>query len=396
MTGPTAAAIVVAAGRGERLGAPSGKAFVPLLGEPMVVHTLRAVEACARIDRIVVVVPAEGIDQMRGMARAAGLSRVGEIVPGGRERQDSVLQGLNQVSDEGLVVVHDGARPLVRPEVLAGVVNAANETGAASAGVPVRETVKAVQSGDATGTVDHESLWIAHTPQGFRAALLKKAHLRAREDGFRGSDDAVLVERLGHKVRMVEDSPTNLKITVPEDLRLAETLLGQTQISAAINRRLVSRTGIGMDAHRFAVGRPLRLGGVDIPASRGLLGHSDADVLLHAIMDALLGGAGLGDIGTHFPPEDPAYKSIDSLKLLARVRDRLRAAGWDVAHVDAVVLAEAPKIAPYIEEMRSRIGRTLNVDAAAISIKATTTEGMGAIGRGEGIAAYAVATISRG
>jgi len=390
MTDPSAAAIVVAAGRGERLGAPSGKAFVLLLGEPMVLHTLRAVEACPLIDGIVVVVPAERIGAMEELARQAGLSCIREIVPGGRERQDSVLEGLTRIKDQGVVVVHDGARPLVRPDVVASVIKAAADTGAASAGVPMRETVKAVEGVEATGTVERETLWIAHTPQAFRTTLLKDAHRRAREDGFRGQDDAVLVERLGRRVRMVEDSPTNLKITVPEDLRLAEMYLSQTKTAVP-----TTRTGIGMDAHRFEMGRALRLGGVEIPAPRGLTGYSDADVLLHAIMDALLGGAALGDIGTHFPPGDPAYKDINSLVLLARVHGMLSAAGWGVAHVDAVVLAETPRIAPYIPEMRTRIGRTLHVDGAAISIKATTTEGMGAIGRGEGIAAYAVATVSR-
>ncbi|MGH2398728.1 MAG: 2-C-methyl-D-erythritol 4-phosphate cytidylyltransferase [bacterium] len=390
MTDLSAAAIVVAAGRGERLGAPSGKAFVPLLGEPMVLHTLRALEACSLIDGIVIVVPAERIAAMADLARSAQLSRIREIVPGGRERQDSVLAGLTRIEDQGLVVVHDGARPLVRPDIVAGVVKAAADTGAASAGVPMRETVKAVEGIEATGTVERETLWIAHTPQAFRTELLKEAHQRAREDGFQGQDDAVLVERLGRRVRMVEDSPTNLKITVPEDLRLAEMYLSQTRAAAP-----PIRTGIGMDAHRFEMGRSLYLGGVEIPAPRGLAGHSDADVLLHAIMDALLGGAGLGDIGTHFPPGDPAYKNISSLVLLARVQEMLGASGWGVTHVDAVVLAEAPRIASYIPEMRARIGRTLHLGGAAISIKATTTEGMGAIGRGEGIAAYAVATVSR-
>jgi 2-C-methyl-D-erythritol 4-phosphate cytidylyltransferase/2-C-methyl-D-erythritol 2,4-cyclodiphosphate synthase len=356
----------------------------------MVLHTLRAVEACSLIDDIVVVVPAERIGAMEELARRAGLSRIREIVPGGRERQDSVLAGLMRVGDPGIVVVHDGARPLVRPDVLADVTRRAADTGAASAGVPVRETVKAVEGDEALGTVSRESLWIAHTPQAFRTTLLQEAHRRAREDGFRGQDDAVLVERLGHRVRMVEDSPTNLKITVPEDLRLAEAYLTQTKTAIP-----TSRTGIGMDAHRFEMGRALRLGGVEIPAPRGLAGHSDADVLLHAIMDALLGGAGLGDIGTHFPPGDPAYKDMNSLVLLARVHKMLSADGWSVAHVDAVVLAEAPRLAPYIPEMCTRISRTLNIDGAVISIKATTTEGMGAIGRGEGIAAYAVATVSR-
>lgn len=388
MSGPRTEAIVVAAGRGERLGAPGGKAFVSLLGQPMLVHTLRAVEACPVVDEIVLVVPADRVTAAGDVIRAFRLTRVRELVPGGDERQDSVVRGLARVGDAEVVLVHDGARPLVRPEVITSVARAAAETGAASAGIPMRETVKTVEAGDAVRTEDRARFWIARTPQAFRTPLLREAHQRAAQDGFRGADDAVLVERLGRTVRMVEDSPTNIKITVPDDLRLAEAYLGGA-------RAVTTRTGMGVDAHRLVPGRQLRLGGVEIPHLLGLAGHSDADVLLHAVMDALLGAAAMGDIGTHFPPGDPAYKDADSLGLLQRVGGMLAASGWTVAHLDAVVLAEAPRIAPHVPQMRQRIGAALGIDGAAVSIKATTTEGMGAVGRGEGITAYAVATVSR-
>ncbi|HXF81175.1 MAG TPA: 2-C-methyl-D-erythritol 2,4-cyclodiphosphate synthase, partial [bacterium] len=197
-----------------------------------------------------------------------------------------------------------------------------------------------------------------------------------------------LVERLGRRVRMVEDSPTNIKITVPDDLVLAETLLGGGAAAT-------TRTGMGIDVHRLVPGRPLRLGGVEIPHPLGLAGHSDADVLLHAVMDALLGAAGLGDLGTHFPSEDPAWRGADSLDLLRRVGELLAGAGWSVVHVDAVVLAEAPLLAPHTPRMREAIAGVLGLAAEAVSLKATTAEGLGAVGRGEGITAYALATIAR-
>lgn len=387
MTASRTEAIVVAAGRGARVAAPNGKAFVPLLGEPLLVHTLRSCEACALIDGIIAVVPSDRLADAAALIARAGLRRVREIVAGGASRQESVAAGLARVDAADLVVVHDGARPAVRPEVIAAVARAAAETGAASAGIPMRETVKTVEAGDAVQTEDRERLWIAHTPQAFRTALLREAHARAEADGFRGSDDAVLVERLGGRVRMVEDSPTNVKITVPDDMLIAERLLGGASMT--------TRTGMGVDAHRLVPGRRLRLGGVEIPHPLGLAGHSDADVLVHAVMDALLGAAGLGDIGTHFPPEDPAYRDADSLALLRRVGAMLAGSGWAVRHVDAVVLAEAPRIAPYAARMREAIALALALAPEAVSLKATTAEGMGAVGRGEGITAYALATVSR-
>ena len=384
MSPPQAAAVIVAAGRGERLGAAIPKAFVAVAGVPMLLHAARRVALSPEVGCIVVVVGASDVDRARMLLMQHGVRNVTAVVPGGAHRQDSVFAGLSHLGEAPVAVVHDGARPLVPPDVVTAVIQAAAEAGAASAGLPVRETVKLVDGADARQTLDRDRLWVAHTPQAFRTALLREAHHRAKAEGFYGTDDAVLVERLGYAVRMVEDSPRNLKVTVPADLDLAEAYAGQRQIV---------RTGIGYDAHRLALGRLLRVGGVEIPWPRGLAGHSDADVLAHAIMDALLGGAGLGDLGRHFPPGDPAFRGADSIELLRRVAAMAAGAGWRVVHVDSTVLAEAPRLAPYIPQMRERLAAALGVDSSAVNVKATTTEGMGAIGRGEGIAAHAVATL---
>lgn len=384
---PPAAAIVVAAGRGARMGASVAKAFLPLAGRPMLAHAVEAVERAQSVAEVVVVVAPADVEATQALLARRGPGKVAAVVAGGAQRQDSVFAGLQRTGDAGVVVVHDGARPLVDPTVIDAVAAAAARTGAASAGLPMRETVKDVDAGFVTTTLDRSRLWIAHTPQAFRAELLREAHRRAREHGTQASDDAALVESLGHRVQMVVDSPSNLKITVPDDLEMAEALLARRSGSGV-------RTGVGVDAHRLVMDRPLILGGVAIPSPRGLAGHSDADVLAHAITDAVLGAAGLGDIGTHFPPDDPAYKDADSLDLLARAVEMVRSAGGRVVHVDATVLAEAPRLGPYVAEMRVRLAGVLAVDPSAVNVKATTMEGMGAVGRGEGIVAHAVATIS--
>jgi len=383
---PHVAAIVVAAGRGERFGATVAKPFLSLGGLPVLVRAVRAVNACPLVGQIVVVVSPSEIPQTQALLSAHGCHKVTAVIPGGRERQDSVAAGLAQIGEVDAVVVHDGVRPFAAPETVTAVVTAALASGAATAGVPSQETVKQVEGTEIVATLDRTHIWIAHTPQAFRADVLRAAHQRAQEDGTRARDDAALVERLGHRVQIVEDSPLNLKITVPDDLALAE---GYLRRDGAVPVRM----GLGVDAHRFAADRPLILGGVEIPATRGLAGHSDADVLTHAIMDALLGGAGLGDIGQRFPPDDPQYRNADSLRLLATVLELVSGAGWRVAHVDTVILAETPRISPYSAQMRERLAAVLGLSPQAVSIKSTTLEGMGALGRGEGIAVQAIATL---
>ena len=388
MTGsPSTKAIVVAAGSGTRMGATARKAFIPLAGAPMVLHTVRAVSRAESIAGIVVVVGEPDVGAAQSLFPRNEFPKVSAVIAGGAERQDSVYAGLRHSEGADLIVVHDGARPMVSPSILDAVVQAAAESGAASAGIPVRETVKEVKGLVAQGTVDRDRLWVAHTPQAFRSELLREAHEQARATGFRASDDAALVERQGHPVRMIEDSPTNFKITVPDDLALAEALVQGPAVAQI-------RHGIGIDAHRLVMGRPLILGGVHVPFQLGLEGHSDADALAHAVMDALLGAAGLGDIGQHFP-KDPKYKDADSVGLLRVVAGKVRGAGWRVINVDAVVLAEAPRLAPYIEAMRGRLAEALELDPSGVNVKAATMEGMGAVGRGEGIVVHAVATLSK-
>lgn len=288
--------------------------------------------------------------------------------------------------DTQLVAIHDGARPLVSPDIIERTLEEAWKSGAAAAGIRVKDTVKVVGDGGMIeGTVDRTRLWQVQTPQTFRYPLILEAHREAEARGWECTDDASLIERTGGKVAMVPGSPRNLKITEPEDMALAEKILGGTG----------HRTGTGYDAHRLTEGRKLILGGVDIPYEKGLLGHSDADVLTHAVMDALLGAAGLGDIGQWFPDNDPAYEGISSLALLGRVGEAVAQAGYAIANIDGTVIAQAPRLAAHIPRMRAHIAEVLGIEESQVNVKATTTEGMGFTGRGEGIAAQAAAALYR-
>jgi len=244
-------------------------------------------------------------------------------------------------------------------------------------------------------TVDREGLWAVQTPQVFRMKTLFDAHIAARDQGWAGTDEASLVERFGEElVHLVLGAPDNFKVTRPDDLRLAEAVLSARQRGAMAQTDIGhTRVGFGYDIHPLVAGRRLMLGGVEIPSPRGLDGHSDADVLLHALCDALLGAAGLPDIGNLFPNTDPAYKGISSLELLRQVSEHVGAAGYKVGNVDLTLIAEAPKIAPHTPQMRALIAQTLHIEPARVGIKATTNEGLGSLGRGEGIAAHAVAAI---
>ncbi|HLJ58327.1 MAG TPA: 2-C-methyl-D-erythritol 4-phosphate cytidylyltransferase [bacterium] len=383
-------AVVPAAGRGERFRGAVPKSLVPLHGRPLVQYALETLHRVEEVVAIVVVGPAYALGAMRELVASAGLDKVTAVVPGGADRQASVARGLEALPVAAdLVLVHDGARPCASPSLARAVAAAAATAGAATAAVAVEETIKRGQEGWVASTLDRSQLYRIQTPQAFHRALLERAHREAARAGFHGTDDASLVERLGHPVRLVAGEPANLKVTVPEDLAVAEALLRRAGAPAQ-----TARVGLGFDAHRFVEGRPLMLGGVEIPWPRGLAGWSDADAVVHAIMDALLGAAGCGDIGQHFPPGDPAYAGADSLALLGHVRDLLAARGWRAAHVDVVVMAEAPRLAPHIPAMRAAIGGVLGLGADAVNLKATTLEGMGALGREEGIAAQAVATLA--
>lgn len=382
------AAIVVAAGRGERLAAPA-KVLLPLAGRPMLAWSLRALEAADAIGSITIVAGAHIQEAVERLVRDEGFRRVRAIVPGGERRQDSVTAGLAALpGDAEIVVIHDGARPLADPTLFDRAAMAAAAHGAAIAAIPVADTLKRVQDGQITATVDRRGLWAAQTPQAFRLDTLRRAI--AASTGEDVTDEARICEDAGIPVAVVPASLANLKVTHPEDIPVAEALLRARQAAPA---PAMPRVGIGYDTHRFAPGRRLVVGGVEIAHDLGLEGHSDADVLLHAIADAILGAAALGDIGQHFPPSDERYRDADSQDLLREAVRLVHAASWAVGNVDATILAEAPRMAPHTLLMRQRIAACLAIAPEAVSIKATTNEGMGAIGRGEGIAAMATATL---
>ncbi|MGQ9455729.1 MAG: 2-C-methyl-D-erythritol 4-phosphate cytidylyltransferase [Armatimonadota bacterium] len=377
-------ALIPAAGSGERLGSGISKAFCDLAGKPILAHTLDVFERCNIIEGIVLVVRTDDLAYSRELCARFGFSKVRHIVPGGPERQHSVAAGLEKVTGE-IVVIHDAARPFVTAELIECTVREAARVGACIAAVPVIDTIKRVENNEVVETLNRKGLYAVQTPQTFRSQLVKKAYENAFARGLSATDDAALVELLGERVTIVLGSYENIKITTPADLEMASARL----------RSLEVRTGIGYDVHRLVEGRKLVLGGVEIPYERGLEGYSDADVITHAIMDALLGAAGLGDIGRHFPDSDPKYKGISSLKLLEEVRTKLRQAQWHIVSVDVVVLCEKPRIADFAMQMSKCIAGVLDIEPSRVSIKGTTTEGLGFTGRSEGIACQAVATIRR-
>jgi len=359
-------AIVVAAGRGSRFGGT--KQFGPLGGRRVVDWCLAA--AGASCDGVVVVMPADALEP--------------GAVAGGATRSASVRAGLAAVpASAEVVVVHDAARPLAGADLFERVVAAVR--GGADAAVPglaLGDTVKRVRDGWVQETLDRGTLVAVQTPQAFRAAVLRQAHA----DGGDATDDAALVEAGGGVVAVVAGDPRNLKITGPDDLVVAAALLA---------RRRSARVGLGFDVHPFAPdpARPLVLGGVTIAGGPGLAGHSDADVVAHAVADALLGAAGLGDLGEHFPDDDPAWHGADSSSLLAGVVAMVAAAGWEVANVDVAVVLESPRLAPHRAAMQDRLGEVVR---APVSVKAKRAEGLGSLGRGEGVACWAVALLDGG
>ncbi len=376
-------AIIAAGGAGRRMGGRVPKQFLMLAGRPVLRHTLERFAGAPGIDAIVLVLPAADLE--RGRELTQGLGVACSVVAGGETRQESVRRGFEAAADADLLVVHDGARPLVSRQLIEQVREAAVQYGAAIAAVPAKDTLKEVDGdGRIERTIDRRRIWQAQTPQAMRRDLLETALQVAAAAGFVGTDEASLLEHAGFSVTVVEGDPNNIKITVPADLAVAERLLGGGGAPPV-------RIGHGYDAHRLVAGRPLVLGGVDIPHDRGLLGHSDADVLTHALMDALLGGAGCGDIGRHFPDTDPRYRGISSLELLDRVVAVVAEAGWRPANADITVIAQAPRLAPHLPAMRANLARVCHTEA--VNIKATTTEQMGFAGRGEGIAAHAVVTL---
>ena len=380
------AAIVAAGGRGARVGGEVPKQFRRIGARTVLEHAVLPFARSERVTEVVVVLPPDPPAEATAALRA--IEPALRIAVGGARRQDSVAAGLSEVSaGTDVVLVHDGARPFCSDGLIARTVDAAAAWGAAVPALEASDTVKGVRrEGDALfvrATLPRDRVRLAQTPQAFRREVLAAA-VALGKAGADATDEAALAERAGHAVRIVAGEPGNIKITTPEDLTRAEA----RALSAA-----VPRVGLGYDTHRLAEGRALVLGGVVVPHPRGLVGHSDADAVCHAVTDALLGAAAAGDIGQHFPDTDPRWRGASSVELLARVAALVRARGLAVGNVDVVVVAERPKLAPHVAAMRSTLAASLGVDVGRVSVKAKTGEGLDAVGRGEAVEVHAVALL---
>jgi len=365
------------------MGAAQPKQLIELGGRPILRRSVDALLGHPLVGDLVVALPPDLLDAPPFYL--VGAAKPITLVEGGATRRESVARAFARVSPlADVVVVHDAARPLVTADLVERTVLAAATHGAALAAVKVTDTVKrGGADGSVVETVPREDLFLAQTPQAFRVDVLRAA----LAPGADATDEATLVEQAGFPVHLVEGDPRNVKITTAGDLALAERLLDRAAPAF--------RVGNGYDLHRLVAGRPLILGGVSIPFDRGLLGHSDADVVCHAATDAVLGAAALGDIGRHFPDTDPQWKGADSVKLLAHASQLVRDAGWAIANVDVVVIAERPKLLPFVAQIRANLAAALACDVDQVSVKGKTNEGVDATGQGEAIAAHAVALLQR-
>lgn len=366
-------------------------------GSTVLETSIRAFSSRSDIDAVVVVSPEDGSLDETYKTIVSGISEEHgkeiAIARGGKERSDSVLAGLNKAAeiaarksieeDDVMVMIHDAARPGVTGEIIEACLEAMQYFDAAAAAVPSTDSVRMISHAPLKGEpsypiitsthIDRNLIFLMQTPQCFRLPDILSAHKEAKISGFAATDDASIAEQAGIRVAVVRGSSSNKKITTREDIQMA------------------TRVGNGYDVHRLVQGRELILLGVNIPSEKGLDGHSDADVAAHALMDALLGAAALGDIGKHFPDNDDRYKGADSMKLLAEVKEKLGSA--KIVNVDICIIAQAPKLAPYIDQMRKNTAKTLGIPVSVVNVKATTEEGLGFTGRGEGIAAMAICAI---
>lgn len=377
--------VILAGGSGARMGADCNKVLLPLAGEPVIV---RAVRAFAELmDGLIVVARREDREAIRTALVQVGIAA--QIVEGGDTRQASVWNGLCALPDAcRYVLIHDGARCLVDAATIRRAMESVEACGTGVAAVPCVDTIKRVDADETVAeTPDRAFLRAVQTPQGFAVPLLRKAHEAAQAEGWLGTDDASLVERYTGAVRLTLGDRRNIKLTTPEDMTMAEAFLQQDSMLPDL------RVGQGYDVHRLVPERKLMLCGVEVPHTLGLLGHSDADVALHALMDAMLGAMALGDIGRHFPDSDPAYKGISSVKLLEHVVALLRQHHARVTNADVTIVAQKPKLLPFIPQMRENIAAALGLSVERVNVKATTTEKLAFEGREEGISAQAVCMV---
>jgi 2-C-methyl-D-erythritol 4-phosphate cytidylyltransferase / 2-C-methyl-D-erythritol 2,4-cyclodiphosphate synthase len=385
-------AIVAAGGRGSRLGAGVPKQLLTIGGESILRRSVRLFAEHERIDEVIVVLPPDLAAEVPADLDLPG--KPVRVVAGGARRQDSVRNGFDAVRGRAdIIVIHDAARPFASAGLISRTIDAALESGAALAALAASDTVKLTSGAPGEGpfvverTVPREHVFLAQTPQAFRTEVLASV-IEAGRGGAVATDEAALAEAAGFPVRIVAGEPTNLKITTMTDLKAAQSIASGGGAAAR------TRIGTGYDLHRLVEGRPLILGGVTVPADRGLAGHSDADVLAHAVTDAILGAVARGDIGRHFPDSDPQWKGASSMAMLAHAVSLAAEAGFDIVNVDAVVIAERPRLAPYLERIRASLAGVLGVEAARVSVKGKTNEGVDAIGRGEAMAVHAVALVA--
>jgi 2-C-methyl-D-erythritol 4-phosphate cytidylyltransferase/2-C-methyl-D-erythritol 2,4-cyclodiphosphate synthase len=375
-------ALVLAAGRGARFGGETPKQYLPLSGATVLRHAVTAFTAHSRIDGVLLTIRPE--DRETYNAALAGLDLL-EAIPGGAERQDSVRLGLEALAPQrpSRVLIHDGARPFPGAGLIDRVIDALDRAPAAIPGLPLGDTIKRVADGKIRETVDRSGLWRVQTPQGFHFEAILAAHRAAAGQAL--TDDAAVAEAAGIAPLIVPGSEDNLKVTTAEDLAAAERLIAARQGDV--------RVGQGFDVHPFGPGDHVMICGIAVPHGTGLVGHSDADVGLHALTDAVLGAIGAGDIGQHFPPSDPKWRGAGSDHFLAHAAGLVRARGGSIAALDVTIICERPKISPHRERMVARVAEIAGLPAERVSVKATTTEKLGFTGRGEGIAAQAVATV---
>lgn len=395
-------AIIAAGGYGQRFGAQQPKQMLQVGGRAILQRSVTAFVDHPAIHEVIVALPQGLADDPPAYLRES--PKPVRLVAGGRRRRDSVANAFGAADPlSDIIVIHDAARPFASADLIARTIAAARQSGAALAAVQARDTVKESNKGMAVDadwaaagpyvrrTLDRETIYLAQTPQAFRRDVLRDALAMTGD----ATDEAMLAEQAGHLVRIVDGETSNIKITTPDDLVAAEAIAeardGGTDRGGLPAR--TGRAGIGYDIHRLVEGRPLILGGVTVPFERGLVGHSDADALCHAITEAILGAAAAGDIGRHFPNTDRQWKDASSIELLRRAAAIVRAEGLEVGNVDASVLAERPTLAPWVQQMRANVAGALGVAIDRVSIKGKTNEGVGAIGRGEAIAVHAIALV---
>jgi 2-C-methyl-D-erythritol 4-phosphate cytidylyltransferase/2-C-methyl-D-erythritol 2,4-cyclodiphosphate synthase len=389
-------AIVAAGGRGTRVGAPQPKQMLVVGGRSILERSVQLLVDHPAVSEVIVALPPD----LAAAPPAAfhDASKPLRVVAGGARRQDSVANAFATVGREAdIVLIHDAARPFASPDLISRTIDAAVQTGAALAALPARDTVKRAEAAPAEAggrpaeagryveqTLPRETIHLAQTPQAFRREVLEAALAYGKREGVEVTDEATLAERAGHRVSLVEGETTNIKITTPDDVAIAEALAGRSGPTGG-------RAGVGYDIHRLVEGRPLILGGVTIPFERGLIGHSDADALCHAVTEAVLGAAAAGDIGRHFPDSDPRWQGASSIDLLRRAAAIVAEQGMRVQNVDASILAERPKLGPFIDAMRANLAAALGIDVDQVSVKGKSNDGVGEIGRGEAIAVHATA-----